>query len=174
MPAIAVGDREPLGERHGGPLGHRVRGRADLREQPGGGRRRAEVATPTFEPAVEETRCSPAVGVDVDVEGELPICLGRREIRAKGHPGVGEEQVDLAERGLGGVDQPDVAVHGRHVGDDRNGAVQAVGHRRGIEDVGDDHSCPGGVEAPGQRFADPACCSGDDHVCAGQFHGGRA
>ena len=68
----------------------------------------------------------------------------------------------------------DVAGLGGHVGDDRHGAVEVVGHRGRIEDVGDDDAGAGGVEAPGQGGADPACCSGDDHVGAGEFHGRRA
>ena len=117
----------------------------------------------------------PAMGVDVDVERQCPVLLRRRQVGADGHAGVGEEQVDRAERRLGGVDQGDVARCGGHVGDDRRSAPsRSPATSDGIEDVGDDDAGTGGVEAPGQGGADPPSCSGHDHVGTGKFHGRRA
>ena len=123
---------------------------------------------------VEQTRRRPAMGVDVDVEGEPPVVLGRRQVGADGDAGVGEEQVDRTERRLGGVDQIDVAPLGGDVGDDRHGAGEAARDAGRIEDVGDHDAGALGMESPGQGGADPAPRSGNDHMGVCQFHGRRA
>ena len=79
-PGVAVGDAHPLGERDGGVLGQRVRRRADLAEQPGGGGGGAEVALTARDPAGQQVLRRPAVGMHVDVEGELPLGLGVVEV----------------------------------------------------------------------------------------------
>ena len=113
---------EPLGERHGRSLRHAVRRRPDLGQQPGRGRGRAEVAVAASQPLVEQVLGGPPVRIDVDVERELPVLLGRRQVDAATDPGVGEEQVDRPERLLGRADQFDVPALGGHVGDRRRSA----------------------------------------------------
>ena len=91
--------------------------RADLGEQSGGRRGGAEVAAPAVEPAVEQVLGRPAVSVDVDVHRQRPFVLGHLEVGADGEAGVGEEQVDRAERARSAaLISVDVAGLGRDVG----------------------------------------------------------
>ena len=76
--AVAVGDREPLGERDGGVLGHRVRRDADLGQQAGGGRRDDEAAAAPLEPAGHEQPRRDDVGAHVDVDRAVPGLVRRR------------------------------------------------------------------------------------------------
>ena len=78
--------------------------------------------------------------------------------------GVGEEQVDRAERGVGGIDERHVAGLGGDVGVNGDGAPERLGDRRRVEHVGDDDVGAGGVEPSGQRRADAACPPGHDDV----------
>jgi hypothetical protein len=119
--AVAVGHREPLGERDRGMLGDRVRRRADLGQQAGGRRRREEVALAALEPSGDEPPGGVHVRAHVDVEGERPRLVGRVEPGAVGDARVGAEQVDRAECVLGARDQVADCAVVAHVALDADG-----------------------------------------------------
>ena len=140
-------------------------------KQPGGGRSRAEVAVAASEPLVEEVLGGPPVRVDVDVERELPVLLGGRQVDAATDPGVGEEQVDRPERLLGGADQLDVArPRWTRRRSHRPLARVAAVVPAGSSTSADDHVRAAVVEAAGERCADAPSGSGDHHVGAVEIH----
>jgi hypothetical protein len=114
------------------------------------------------------------VGVDVDVEGVTPDVLRRFQIGAAPDPGVGEEEIDGTEHGLGVLDEGDVAGLGRDVGDDPHGVGQFVGDVGDPVEVGDDDVRPVGVEPAGERRTDPAGRPGDDDVAISEVHRPRS
>ena len=170
--AVAVGHRQPLGERDRAVLGDRVRARADLGEQPGRRRRREEVARAALQPARHQAPRRVHVRHDVDAERELPALL---EADPAADAGVRAEQVDRPELRLGAVHQRvDLGAVG-HVapGGDRRGA-DLPGHALGSRgvDVGDDHAARAVLgEAPRERAPDARRRAGDDDDLAGDLHG---
>ena len=81
---VPVGDGEPLGEGDRGVLRHRVRRVADLRQQPGGRGRRAEVALAPGDPAGHEPAGGVEVGLPVDRPRRAPVGVRRLEVRCPG------------------------------------------------------------------------------------------
>ncbi len=176
--AVAVGDGEPFGEPDRGVLGDRVRRRSDLGEEPGGGRSGAEVAVAALQPGRHQQPGGEDVGLDVDVEGEVPvIVVGGIELAAGGDTRVGEEQVDLAEGLPRGGDQFGVAGTRRDVRADADRARRTVAVElrcdpfgpRSVE-VGHDDPRPGTVEAPGERRTDAAGAPRDHDVSTLELH----
>ena len=119
------------------------------------------------------------MGVDVDVERQLPLGLrtSSRSVPTR-DAGVGEEQVDRAERLLGRRDQLLVAGLGADVGGDADRAA-GPGLVELLDDGGERRRCrgrtattraPSRVESPGQRPPDAVGGTGDNDMTSIEFH----
>ena len=168
--ALAVGDREPLGEADGGMLGDRVRRRPDHREQPGRrGGDHEPAAGAVGQPAWHQQPCGADVGHHVDVDHRRPVVV--RGLQAVGlgavDAGVGHEDVDPAERLGGAVDEGAHALVGRAVAGSGGGAdlgSDLLG-RGGVEVV-DHDPCALRHEPRRERPADAVAGAGHDGALA--------
>ncbi len=175
MPALAVLDRQPLGERDSGVLGDAVGQRGDLRQQAGGGRRVDQISLAALEHLRQQRARSPDVRHHVDAPRFLPRGVGRLRAAAfAGHAGVRDEDVDRAVRVDRLRDQLVDAVLATRVELDRESAdLLGDGLRFREVAIGDDHGARAlRVETARERAADPAAAARHDDVPSGKPHGG--
>jgi hypothetical protein len=171
----AVAHRQPFGEGDGRVLGHRVRGRADLREQAGGGGGGQEVSLAALEPARQQRLCGMNVRAEVDVERELPDVSRGGQVGPDGDARVCAEEVDGPE---GVLCARDGLVHlclVRGVAADAQRARPDVGRdsaRAIFVEVGE-HDAARSVlgEPPRERAPDARCAAGDDGDPVSELHG---
>jgi hypothetical protein len=170
---VAVLDRHPLGERHGGVLGDAVDEGGDLRQQSGGRGGVDEVAVAAGDHLRQQRPRGPHVSHHVDAPGFVKGLVGRLgPAQRAGHPGVGDEHVDrpvgrarLGDQRLDAVLIPRVELHGQAadlIRDALRSLERHVGHDHGARSLG--------VDAARQGAADPPCPSGDDNVAVRQVH----
>ena len=170
---VVVGDRQPLGERDRGRLGHRVRHRADLREQAGGRRRVQQIAL-----AAGDHRGQHGTGgVDVRHAVHLPHRLDRlvRVLETGGgdEAGVRHEQIDRAVGVERRLDHPADRVLVADVDGD-GGAADVV--RRPVRPPQPFRSAtttwraPAACRRAGDRLTDSRSGSGDDDDTIREFH----
>ena len=161
--AMAVGRRQPFRVGLGAVLGHRIGRGAQHGEQPGRRRGHDEASAPAAQPARQEFPRRPDVGHDVELPRPLPGFLRRVRAGAVGYPGVGAEDVDLAEVAAGRGDELTDARLGGDV--PRHGVPADLrGHRGGRPGVQvvDDHPRAARGQPAGQGAADPRATAGDD------------
>ncbi len=177
-PGVAVSDAQPFGEGHGSVLGDRVRSRTDLAQQPGSGGGAAEVALAARQPPRKEVLRRPAVGVNVDGEGQFPVGFLSLGTEADRDARVGPEQVDRAEGLLCSQNEVAVAVLGADIGDHGQRAtntqgLEVIGYRSHpfCVDVADHYPCTTGVELRGQGPTDATRGAGDHHILPARLHG---
>lgn len=170
--AVAVGDREPLGEGHGRVLRDGVGGRADLGEQTRRGCRLEQRAAAALEHAGHQHARRPHVGHHVHLPDALPVRVGHVDAARHGDARVRAEEIDRAVRALGRGHQRPQRVGIAHVravalaADGRGHAARAVGVH-----VGHHHRArPFGREALAQGTPDAAGAPGHDHVRVAQLH----
>ena len=161
--ARAVGDREPLGERHRRVLAHRVGRRPDLGQQPRRRRRRDEVALAALQPPGQQQLRGGDVGAQVDVEHRVPHGVGGLDgVRAGTDARVREVDVDRAHL---------VQQRGGRLG---VGDVEGAGHRGALHRrrvaVGGHHAGAGLGERGDERPPDPPAGPGDDGRAISQLH----
>ena len=104
-PMFTIGDGEPFGETHGRVLGDRIRRRADLRQQPGGGRGVEQIATAARDHPRHQVARREDMRHQVDVPDPLPLIVGDLGSARDRYSGVGAEQVDRAVVALDPVDE---------------------------------------------------------------------
>ncbi len=176
---VAVGDGEPFGEADCGVLGHRVRRRSDLGEQPGGRRGGAEVALAALQPLGHELLGGPTMWALMLTSKErsqsssrrVELAPGgrRRRWRRTGRSG----RTPAARRRSGRRCRPRCRHRRRRRPRSTGGSASSSAAMRGgprAVEVGDDDPRAGAVEPPGERRPDAAGGSGHHDVSALEVH----
>ena len=179
---VAVGDREPLGEGHGGVLGHGVRRRADLGEQPGGRRGRAEVAVAARDPAGHEAAGGVVVGLGVDRRDRSQSASDVSRSAPSPMPALAKNRSMGPKVASAGSMRRRSTGRRRHVAGHRQRHTRAgpprsprrPGGAGGVE-VGHHHRrrAPSAAKRRAERPADPAGAAGDHRDLVRELHGRR-
>ena len=170
---VAVGNADPLSQRDGCVLGHRIVQRPDLGEQASSRRGVEKMPAPGGHHVRDGVAGCVQVRHDVHVEHASQLVVRSLQASHGDISGVGHQEVD---RPMGGHRAVDQGPHGFLIGDiaSHRGAADPVGHRRhaiGIPVHG--HHSPGSLsrEALHQSLPDSTRRSRHHHDTVSDLHG---